>query len=134
MPILEAMGMRDAVDPDKADFSGITGGPACSSRKVIHQANIDVDETGTEAAAATAVVGDTTGGCGSPFALKHEAQLRPPVHVPDPRHEDRGDPVHGSRDRTVEALTPRGDSATYFGRASQAFQAGSARPAVTSSP
>ena len=41
--------------------------------KVIHQANIDVDEVGTEAAAATFVGGDTTGGCGAPFALRHKA-------------------------------------------------------------
>ena len=72
MPILKAMGMRDAMNPDKADFSGITGGRDMFIGKVIHQANIDVDETGTEAAAATAVIGDTTGGCGSPFALKHK--------------------------------------------------------------
>lgn len=72
VPILKAMGMRDAVNPQKADFSGITGGRDMFIAKVIHQANIDVDETGTEAAAATAVIGDTTGGCGSPFALKHK--------------------------------------------------------------
>ncbi len=72
VPILKAMGMRDAVDANQANFSGITGGRDMFIGKVIHQANIDVDETGTEAAAATAVVGDTTGGCGSPFALQHK--------------------------------------------------------------
>ena len=64
MPVLQAMGMRDAVDGGLADFSGITGGRDMFIAKVIHQANIDVDEKGTDAAAATAVVGDTTGGCG----------------------------------------------------------------------
>jgi serpin B len=64
-PMLTAMGMRDAFDPSAADFSGITDEGLFIAR-VIHQANIDVDETGTEAAAATAVIGDTTGGCGGP--------------------------------------------------------------------
>ena len=72
VPVLQAMGMRDAVNPEVADFSGVTGGRDMFIAKVIHQANIDVDETGTEAAAATAVVGDTTGGCGQPFAFKHK--------------------------------------------------------------
>ncbi len=72
VPILKAMGMRDAVNADLADFSGITGGRDMFIANVIHQANIDVDETGTEAAAATAVLGDTTGGCGAPFPLKHK--------------------------------------------------------------
>ncbi len=72
VPSLEAMGMTSATDPRVADFSGIV--PPDRGRlfisKVIHQANIDVDEEGTEAAAATAVVmGDTTGGC-TPQAAK----------------------------------------------------------------
>jgi serine protease inhibitor len=53
---LSAMGMPDAFDPDKADFSGITAQDKLYISAVIHQANIDVDENGTEAAAATAVV------------------------------------------------------------------------------
>jgi serpin B len=62
---LAAMGMTDAFDPGRADFTGIASppeGPLYVSR-VIHQANIDLDEKGTEAAAATAV-GMATGGPG----------------------------------------------------------------------
>jgi serpin B len=54
---LAAMGMPTAFDPNTADFSGITGDRSIYIGKVIHQANIDVDETGTTAAAATVVVG-----------------------------------------------------------------------------
>ncbi len=61
---LAKMGMPDAFSPQRADFSQITDADRVYIGRVIHQANIDVDETGTEAAAATAVVGDTTGGCG----------------------------------------------------------------------
>ena len=108
VPILKAMGMRDAVNSNKADFSGITGGRDMFIANVIHQANIDVDETGTEAAAATAVHRRHDRRLRIAVrAEAQEAQLRPPVHVPDPRHEDRRDPVHGSRPRSVEALTPR---------------------------
>jgi serpin B len=66
---MAALGMPLAFDPARADFSGIhdpTGGDGIFIKNVIHQANIDVDETGTEAAAATAVGADTTGGCGQP--------------------------------------------------------------------
>lgn len=53
--VLAALGMPSAFD-DRADFSGITTAAKLLITNVIHQANIDVDEKGTTAAAATAVV------------------------------------------------------------------------------
>ncbi|HEX7492051.1 MAG TPA: serpin family protein [Candidatus Limnocylindrales bacterium] len=53
--VLAGMGMPLAFDPDKADFSGMTTQERLFITKVIHQANISVDEDGTEASAATAV-------------------------------------------------------------------------------
>jgi serpin B len=53
--VLAGLGMPTAFT-DQADFSGITGAEPLAISNVIHQANIDVDERGTEAAAATAVV------------------------------------------------------------------------------
>ena len=59
---LKAMGMPLAFDRQRADFTGIATLPeGLYIAKVIHQANIDVDEKGTEAAAATAVLGATGG-------------------------------------------------------------------------
>ncbi len=49
------MGMKEAFTMD-ADLSGMTGQHDLKIDKVIHQAMIEVDEKGTEAAAATAVV------------------------------------------------------------------------------
>ena len=70
VPVLRALGMTDAVDPARADFTGITKAvPPIYISKVIHQANIDVDEKGTEAAAATAVEMGV-GGCTGPSPAK----------------------------------------------------------------
>jgi serpin B len=57
---LTQMGMPFAFSPDSADFSGMTGKSDLYISQVIHQAFINVDEQGTEAAAATAVVMMTT--------------------------------------------------------------------------
>lgn len=69
---LAAMGMRDAFNPDKANFSGMDGRLNWLYIKdVIHKAFVDVNEEGTEAAAATATL----------FGIKMAAQ--PPIFRAD---------------------------------------------------
>lgn len=53
--VLEAMGMALAFTPRKADFSGMSSEQELFLSAVIHKAFVDVNEEGTEAAAATAV-------------------------------------------------------------------------------
>ncbi|MBI5478214.1 MAG: serpin family protein [Deltaproteobacteria bacterium] len=75
---LEGLGMTDAFAPPTADFTGINGGvePLWIS-DVIHQAHVLVNEYGTEAAAATAVI--MVGGA-MPDPLRVDA-LRPFIYV-----------------------------------------------------
>jgi serpin B len=68
---LGAMGMRQAFENGVADFSGITGNRDFSISAVIHKAYIDVNEEGTEAAAATSVT-------------MRAAVARPPDRTPPP--------------------------------------------------
>jgi serpin B len=55
-PALEALGMKDPFDPTKADFSAMTTTEPLHIADVLHKAFVGVDESGTEAAAATAVI------------------------------------------------------------------------------
>ena len=63
-----------AFSPRKADFSGVATGEPLSLSAVVHKAYVDVNEKGTEAAAATAAMVSTTS-----------------LREPEPRHVFRAD-------------------------------------------
>ncbi|XP_065440913.1 serpin B6-like isoform X1 [Chrysemys picta bellii] len=55
-PVLKNMGMADAFDSDKVDLSGMSGSNELVLSEVVHKSFVEVNEEGTEAAAATALV------------------------------------------------------------------------------
>jgi serpin B len=65
---LAAMGMPSAFS-EAADFSGMTGNQDLFISDVFHKAFVSVDEEGTEAAAATAVVMKLTSAPANPLNL-----------------------------------------------------------------
>ena len=68
------MGMPLAFDRGSADFTGIANPPRAQDRlfiaQVFHKAFVKVDEKGTEAAAATAVMAATAGAAPAPEEVK----------------------------------------------------------------
>ncbi|XP_054893923.1 leukocyte elastase inhibitor A-like isoform X2 [Poeciliopsis prolifica] len=54
--VLTSMGMVDAFDQTKSDFSGMSGNKELVVSKVSHKAFVDVNEEGTEAASATSII------------------------------------------------------------------------------
>jgi len=67
---LSAMGMPTVFDKYTADLSGITQDERLYVSHVIHQANIDVDESGVTAAAVTVTTGEATMGPEPPIEFK----------------------------------------------------------------
>lgn len=96
-PVLVELGMTDAFDRGRADFTGITNPARAEDRlcvdEVYHKAFVRVDEKGTEAAAATAVVMKRAGA--PPQQLKEITFDRPFVFVL--RHLASGTPLFVGR-------------------------------------
>lgn len=65
VPTLKKMGITDAFDADKADFSDMGEGGLYLA-KALHNASIKLDRSGTKAAASTAITGATKGAYSPP--------------------------------------------------------------------
>jgi serpin B len=69
-PMLAALGMPDAFSAQHADFSGMDGTRELFISDAFHKAFVAVDEHGTEAAAATAVVMTLGRGSEEPVSMR----------------------------------------------------------------
>ena len=70
---LKELGMRQAFEPAAADLRGISPGPVVVG-DIVHRSFVRVDEAGTEAAAATAVLtprGASSASSATPFVVDH---------------------------------------------------------------
>jgi serpin B len=63
---LKALGMTDAFESDRADFSEMDGARDLYVSLILHKAFVSVDEDGTEAAAATIAVMEAMAMPGNP--------------------------------------------------------------------
>ncbi len=70
--VLISLGMVDAFDSAAANLSGMNGTRNLFIQDVVHKAFVAVDEEGTEAAAATAVVVGATGAPDEPFNVRFD--------------------------------------------------------------
>ncbi|MCR5618044.1 MAG: serpin family protein [Clostridiales bacterium] len=78
--ILKSLGINDAFDPEKADFSHVTPSQVFISR-IIQKTHIELDREGTKAAAATAVLVDGATAAFDPTPVKEVYLDRPFVYM-----------------------------------------------------
>jgi serpin B len=88
--VLQSLGIEDAFDPFAADYSGMTDDEDLFVSAALHQATIAVDEEGTEATAATAIIATAVSGpmlsltlvLDRPFFLViHDVESRIPIFL-----------------------------------------------------
>ena len=91
---LQSMGMADAFQWPGANFAGFDGDPSWFYLgEVVHKAYVDVNEEGTEAAAATAVVGMLGGSPAATAGVSGGSS----VSVPDSGERYGQHPLPGTR-------------------------------------
>ena len=96
---LGALGMADALDPDRADLSGMAGDPGdLFVGSVVHKTHVEVDERGTKAAAVTAVMMECGAAMMPERAGSQDRASRPAVRLPDRGLRHERPPVHRHRD------------------------------------